>query len=181
MRTRKRRSRPGGWRWPITNPCQHPAKPTLPPSKPASSMALTVCMFNTRSHVTPFHRLRRTYTYVPANIHAHTGPGKYRWDSHMETLGANGVHVQWQDRAREFRQLDHPAQNSNMLSQRRRAPVSSKLTRCHPMAGTPTIDVHVNRSESRSSPVGDPSCSSSSSLSCSLLLSSTSSSLPSVL
>ena len=32
-----------------------------------------------------------------------------------------------------------------MLSQRRRAPVSSKLTRCHPTADTPTIDVHVNR------------------------------------
>lgn len=63
-----------------------------------------------------------------------------------------------------------------MLSQRRRAPVSSKLTRCHPTADTPTIDVHVNR-VNRDHPLSAiHPASSSSSLSCPLLLSSTSSS-----
>ena len=70
-RNRKRGSRVGLARWPITNPCQHPASRHYPPPlrpSPRLSAALTVCMFNTRSRVTPYSH---PWTYTRIHIHTY--------------------------------------------------------------------------------------------------------------
>ena len=140
--------------------------------------------------------LTRTYQ---ANIHVHTrtrhtytgrrGTVVYTTNtreqtSHTETLVAHGI--QWQAVGSLSRARGLPLAGSPR-AQLEHAVTEASSTCFLEIDTLPSHGRHAHHrrprqpSESRSSPVDDPSCSSSSSLSCSLLLSSTSSSLPSVL
>ena len=140
--------------------------------------------------------LTRTYQ---ANIHVHTrtrhtytgrrGTLVYTTNtreqtSHTETLVAHGI--QWQAVGSLSRARGLPLAGSPR-AQLEHAVTEASSTCFLEIDTLPSHGRHAHHrrprqpSESRSSPVDDPSCSSSSSLSCSLLLSSTSSSLPSVL
>lgn len=103
----------------------------------------------------------------------------------METLAAHGVYNSGSRPSRRAR--ERPPLAGSPRAELEHAVTEASSTCFLEIDTLPSHGRHAHHrrqrqpSESRSSPVGDPSCSSSSSLSCSLLLSSTSSSLPSVL